>query len=374
MNVSVPFFSFHDAPSELRAEWNDAANRVISSGRFIGGKVVETFEDEWAGYLDAEHAIGVGNGYDALYIALRVLGVGPGDYVAVPAHTFIATWLAVHAVGATPVGVDCDSRGLIDLELLEVVPQKLKAVIPVHMHGLMVDMKRLSHWAAEKDIFVVEDCAQAHGAKMDGKYAGTWGDIGAFSFYPTKNLGALGDAGAVVTNNDRIASELRSFGNYGSVPGNKYSYSSFGVNSRLDPIQAGFLSVNLKYLDQWNELRREIASKYIDASKKLGIQPLQVDPTSVYHHFTVLIKNRDDAVRALHDLGIGTEIHYPQSASADFASISGDPKPNYPVSDLIARHIVSLPISPWMQASQIESVIKALNQESMRRSFLGDIE
>lgn len=374
MNTSVPFFSFHDAPSELRAEWDDAAKRVISSGRFIGGKVVETFEDEWADYLGVKHAIGVGNGYDALYIALRVLGVGPGDLVAVPAHTFIATWLAVHAVGATPVGVDCDSRGLIDLDLLEALPRKLKAVIPVHMHGLMVDMKRLTQWATKTEVLVVEDCAQAHGAQIDGKFAGTWGDIGAFSFYPTKNLGALGDSGAVVTNSDPLASALKSFGNYGSVLGNKYSYSSFGVNSRLDPIQASFLSINLKYLDQWNESRRAIAKTYIGELEKLAVPPLQPDPTSVFHHFAVLVKDRQGAMKALHEESIGTEIHYPQSASADFASISGEAKPDYPVSDLISRHILSLPISPWMQVSQIDSVIKALNQESVRRSFLGDIE
>ncbi len=374
VTVPVPFFSFQSAPIELRDEWNDAASRVISSGRFIGGQFVEAFEGQWAEYLGVDHAIGVGNGYDALFIALKVLNIGPGDLVVVPAHTFMATWLAVHAVGATPVGVDCDRSGLLDLDLLEQLPRTPRAVIPVHMHGLMVDMERLMNWAKPKGIAVIEDCAQAHGARLAGKQAGTWGDLGAFSFYPTKNLGALGDAGAIVTNDALLASAIRSFGNYGTVIGNKYAYSSFGVNSRLDPIQASYLSVNLKYLDIWNARRQEIAAAYLAAVTELGIQPLHSNSRSVWHHFAILVKDRTQAVVALQDQGIGTEIHYPTSAAEEYAKISKSPTTTFPVSELISRHILSLPISQWMDNTQVASVVQALDQESLRRSFLGEME
>ena len=176
----VEFFSFKDAPESLRQEWRSAANEVFKSGYFIGGPFVEQFESEWAKYLAVRHAIGVGNGYDALVVGLKILGVGKGDLVAVPSHTFAATWLAVGAVGATPVGIDCDSSGLMDVDKLEANQLDFYAVIPVHMHGQMVDMPRLVKWAESKNVKVIEDCAQAHGAQINGKLAGTWGDFGAF--------------------------------------------------------------------------------------------------------------------------------------------------------------------------------------------------
>jgi dTDP-4-amino-4,6-dideoxygalactose transaminase len=374
MSQAVPFFSFQDAPADLKAEWNTAVNAVISSDRFIGGPIVESFESEWATYLGSSHAIGVGNGYDALFIAMKILEIGPGDLVAVPAHTFLATWLAVHAVGAVPIGIDCDESGLLDLEALEKHAQSFKAIIPVHMHGLAVDMRRLMAWAKPKGIFVVEDCAQAHGAKTGGKFVGTWGDIGAFSFYPTKNLGALGDAGAMVTNNDELAKKIRSFRNYGSRPENKYQYMSFGVNSRLDPIQASFLSVNLKYLDPWNDRRKAIAAKYLHALNNLGIRSLYSGSNSVWHHFAILVNERELVSKTLNANGIGTEVHYPQSASTDYSSIVSEPSPDFPVADFIARHILSLPISQWMNDSQVDAVIQALDQESLRNSFLGEMK
>ena len=370
MTSFVPFFDFHDAPDSLRAEWTEAISEVVSQGQFIGGSFVETFENEWANFLGVANAIGVGNGYDALLIALRALRIGPGDTVVVPAHTFIATWLAVHAVGAIPMGIDCDSNGLLDLNLLERISETPRAVIPVHMHGQMVDMPRLITWANSKNVSVVEDCAQAHGAQIEGRYAGTWGDIGAFSFYPTKNLGALGDAGALVTNKLELATRIRSIGNYGSVPGKKYSYLLPGVNSRLDPIQASVLTVNLKYLDKWNSRRQEIASCYLEVIKRVGINHLHADATSVWHHFPILVNERDAAVSTFKSRGIGTEIHYPKNASANYAAILGVDEDSFPVSTYIANHIVSLPMSPWMNDSQILRVIEVLGSEKSLHSPL----
>ena len=206
--MEIDFFSYKSAPADLKKEWQLAISEVIDSGQFIGGAAVSNFENEWSQYLGIGHAVGVGNGYDALVIALKALEIGAGDFVAVPSHTFIATWLAVDAVGATPIGIDCDASGLMDLDLLDKESVLFSAVIPVHMHGQMIDMQQLMNWARKNNTKVIEDCAQAHGASIHGKKSGTWGDIGAFSFYPTKNLGAIGDAGALVTDNDDLELEL----------------------------------------------------------------------------------------------------------------------------------------------------------------------
>jgi dTDP-3-amino-3,4,6-trideoxy-alpha-D-glucose transaminase len=370
MTSFIPFFDFRSAPDHLRAEWTAAISEVISQGQFIGGSFVDTFENEWAKYLGVANAIGVGNGYDALLIALRALRIGPGDKVIVPAHTFIATWLAVQAVGATPIGIDCDRNGLLNLDLLEKISEIPRAVIPVHMHGQMVDMPRLISWANSKNVSVIEDCAQVHGAHIEGRYAGTWGDIGAFSFYPTKNLGALGDAGALVTNDPELATRIRSIGNYGAVPGKKYSYWIPGLNSRLDPVQASVLSVNLKYLDRWNNRRREIASSYLEVINKVGIQHLHSDSSSVWHHFPLLVNERDETVSVFNSRGIGTEIHYPKSASNNYATILGVDEDDFPVSTFIANHIVSLPMSPWMKDTQILRVMEVLESEECLRAPL----
>jgi dTDP-4-amino-4,6-dideoxygalactose transaminase len=263
----------------------------------------------------------------------------------------------------------------LDLDLLEKIPEVPRAVIPVHMHGQMVNMHRLTSWAKSRSVFVVEDCAQAHGAQLDGRYAGSWGDIGAFSFYPTKNLGALGDAGALVTNDDEVAIRIRSIGNYGSSPGEKYHYILPGVNSRLDPIQASILSVNLRYLDIWNNRRREIASGYLEAVKSIGISHIEADIMSVWHHFPILVNTRDEIALTLNSRGIGTEIHYPKSAYRNYASIMGvQETENFPMSDLIAKHILSLPMSPWMNNSEFSRVIEILSSEEGLRLPLSSQE
>ena len=367
----VEFFSFKDAPESLRQEWRSATNKVIESGYFIGGPVVERFESEWAAYLGVSHAIGVGNGYDALVVGLKTLGVGKGDLVAVPKHTFVATWLAVGAVGATPIGIDCDSSGLMDLNELEEHQSNFSAVLPVHMHGQMVDMPRLVKWAASKNVKVIEDCAQAHGAQINGKLAGTWGDFGAFSFYPTKNLGALGDAGSLVTDDATLASNARSYVNYGSVPGNKYQYQFHGINSRLDPIQAALLSVSLKHLDLWNSRRREIASMYNQAFGKVGIKTLPIIRDSVFHHYIVLSGNRDATRQLLENVGVKTEIHYPESAEVSFSkfnsNLTGQPETK---ASILAKKTLSIPISPWMSEASVLRVTKALTSNEVLESLL----
>ena len=366
----VDFFSFKDAPDSLRDEWKAAILEVIDSGQFIGGPFVNKFESEWANYLGIKHAIGVGNGYDAIVVALKILGIGEGDLVAVPSHTFVATWLAVGAVGATPVGIDCNAGGLMNVEILESSELHFSAVIPVHMHGQMVDMPRLDTWAKKNSVKVIEDCAQAHGARIDGKLAGTWGEFGAFSFYPTKNLGALGDAGALVTNDDALASNARSYVNYGSAPGNKYQYQFNGINSRLDPIQAVVLGVNLKYLDTWNMRRNEIAKFYTEHLQALGIKTLMVESDSVFHHFIVESENRDETRRHLDLLGVKTEIHYPERAEISYGKfkksfVAGE----MPNASNLARKTLSLPISPWISDESLNHVINSLNKKEVLSTF-----
>lgn len=366
----VDFFSFKDAPDSLRKEWETETRRVIDSGQFIGGPYVAKFESEWANYLGINHAIGVGNGYDAIVVALKILRISEGDLVAVPSHTFVATWLAVGAVGATPVGIDCDASGLMDVDLLKSHKSKFAAVIPVHMHGQMVDMPKLVSWASANEVKVIEDCAQAHGARIEGKLAGTWGDFGAYSFYPTKNLGALGDAGALVTNDAELASDARSYVNYGSVPGNKYEYQFNGINSRLDPIQAAVLSVNLKYLDSWNTRRNEIAKIYNNRLQKLGIKTLKIENNSVFHHFIVESKNRDRTRALLDSMGVKTEIHYPECAEISYGKF----KENYVAGEIenasiLSSKTLSLPISPWMSDESLEFVINSLSNAEVLESF-----
>ena len=366
----VEFFSFRDAPESLKEEWRAETFKVIDSGQFIGGPFVSKFETEWANYLNVKYAIGVGNGYDALVVALKVLGVGPGDLVAVPNHTFVATWLAVDAVGATPIGIDCNQFGLMDLGELETHSLDFAAVIPVHMHGQMVDMPRLLIWAEKNNVKIVEDCAQAHGARLNGKLAGTWGHFGAFSFYPTKNLGAIGDAGSLVTNDESLADKARSFVNYGSIPGNKYEYQFHGINSRLDPTQAAVLSINLRNLDSWNIRRQEIAQIYMNSLKASEITFLPIERDSVFHHFVLFSENRDATRKLLETAGIKTEIHYPESAKRSFSKFQDSilPEPSTNAANL-ARTTLSIPISPWMSDSAVHTVIDAVLSTKVRDSF-----
>jgi len=359
--IDIPFFSFKKAPEELKNEWFTEIKKTIETGIFIKGPNVEKFEESWAKKIKVPHALGVSNGQDGLIIALRALNICAGDYVAVPAHTFIAVHNAVLTVGAIPYSLDVDENGLIDLDLLENLNQKIKAVIVVHMHGQMVDMQRVMNWATEQNVLVIEDCSQAHLANQNEVYAGAWGDVGVFSLYPTKNLGALGDAGVLVTKDSSTLKALQLLSNYGSSPTDKYNHVSYGINNRLDEIQAAILNVNLRYLDSWNSRRREIAAIYIEKlnSNKLDLM-IKDTSKSVWHHFCILIENRDLVRQKLSNIGIQTEVHYPKVSAMEVEEFLKVPTKNYQNADKISREIISLPLSPWHSNLEINRVIESL--------------
>jgi dTDP-4-amino-4,6-dideoxygalactose transaminase len=368
--MKFPFFSFDDLPEQVKNEYKEKFASAITSGQFIGGPLVTSFESEFSSYLGAAHCVGVGNGLDAIECALRALKIGNDDTVAVPAHTFIATWLAVKRIGATPIGVDCDEAGLLDLNKLMSLDPPPKAVIPVHMHGRVVPMKKLMSWALGAGVKVIEDCAQAHGASVEGQKVGTWGHAGAFSFYPTKNLGALGDGGAVVTNDRHLAEQVRILGNYGSSSSSKYVHLEIGFNSRLDSIQAAFLATNLKFLDEWNDRRRDLAKIYLDSFPLLPIHNKFNTRESVYHHFPVLVHDRNEVIKKLSELEIGFEIHYPQTAGSIYQKLLGLDPIMFPNADFISKHIISLPLSPWMPRERLEKMCKILIANDFHKSLI----
>lgn len=364
---NIPFFSLKNVPRQLKEEWQDSITEVLNLGIYINGPKKIEFETSWAKLLGAKYAVGVGNGFDGLVLALMSLGIGPGDLVAVPAHTFIATWFAIKHVGAEPIGVDVNKEGLLDVDILFTI-KNIKAVIPVHMHGKCCDMSRLTNWAKENSIFVIEDASQAHFATSNGKFAGTFGDIGVFSLYPSKNLGALGDAGIVVTDNLFIAKKIRELSNYGSSSNSKYHHLSFGINSRLDELQASVLIVNLKYLEKWNHKRREIANIYL---KETQIDPLQSYQNGhVFHHFVVKSSKRNKLITHFQFHNIGTEIHYPNLASDEYLKIFKKLKSNYPIAKKISKSIISLPLHQWLNDLEIERIInitkKAIKQNLIK--------
>ncbi len=367
---TIPYFNFDNVPDWLKENWVAGIGDVIKDGVYIGGNRVTNFEKSFSNYLGTKHVIGVGNGFDALVIALKTLEIKEGDFVAVPAHTFIATWLAVHAVGATPYGIDSDLTGLIDLEQLENSRIDFKAVIPVHMHGQVVDMVRLKTWAERTNTLIIEDCAQAHGADVNQIKVGNWGNISAFSFYPTKNLGALGDAGAIVTNSDFLAEKARNISSYGLADKKNYYFSVIGVNSRIDPIQATILGINLDYLDNWNQKRRSIATAYLRQIKLIKNQPHLAKNKSVWHHFIVQVKERDLVRSFLSEHGVGTEIHYPRMASDIYSEITGKLSGFYPVAKQFTNSILSLPLNQWLSDQEVFTIIRAMNEDFIQSRLL----
>jgi dTDP-4-amino-4,6-dideoxygalactose transaminase len=363
VSADVPFFSFASAPPELRSEWRRAIDRVVESGVFVGGPEVESFEDEYARYCGVDHCIGVANGLDAITLSLRAIGLGPGDRIAIPGHTFIATWLAVLAVGAEPVGIDIDSRGLMDLTHLETISPIPDAVVPVHIHGQLVDMPRLMAWAGPRGIPVVEDCAQAHGARAEGWGPGRLSDAAAYSFYPSKNLGGLGDGGGIVTRRSDVADRARTLRNYGAEGSDKYLHLSIGVNSRLDPMQAAVLRVNLGNLDDWNATRKDHAHRYLDAlgTAPGNLNPLVPNPSdSVWHHFVVVPESRADLHGYLLKKGIHAEVHYPRSAADEVAAITGVVPEPLLASRRLAARTLSIPLHQWMSAGEVQRVADSL--------------
>jgi dTDP-4-amino-4,6-dideoxygalactose transaminase len=361
----IPFFDIHAGHAALKAEFSAAFDRVLASGHVIMGPELTAFESAFAEFCGAKHCIGVGNGLDALALALRARGIGPGDEVIVPSQTFIATWLAVSMVGATPVPVEIDEATYtLDPKLIPAkLTDKTAAIIPVHLYGLPADMEAINRIAKDSGLFVLEDAAQAHGARHAGKRAGALGHAAAFSFYPTKNLGGMGDGGAVVTDDDALASELRKLRNYGSRE--KYVHETAGVNSRLDELQAALLMPKLARLDEWNEKRRVIAARYsAGLAKTPGIE-IPVVPAGcehVYHLYVIQTATRDALHEYLKGQGIATLIHYPIAPNAQAAYRElGISNEAVPIAARVAAQTLSLPIWPQMSLDTVDEVVRHIN-------------
>jgi len=362
--MEVPFVSFRPLEAEIDAELRAAFNRVYERSWYIEGEEDTTFEKAFASYCECAYAIGCGNGLDALMLSLKALGIGPGDEVIVPSNTYIATALAVTYVGAKPVFVEPRIETFnINPELIEdVVTSNTRAVMPVHLYGQPCEMDTILAIAKKHNLFVLEDCAQAHGARYKGRRVGGFGVAAGFSFYPGKNLGALGDAGGVTTNDEKLAKKVRVLGNYGSDY--KYHHVYQGNNSRLDELQAAFLSAKLPSLDKVNSFRREVARKYLEGiSNPLIKLPSVIDEVEpVWHIFGIRCEQRESLEAYLLDRGIHTNKHYPipmhkQGAYKEL----GIPEGALPIAEEISRTELSLPMYYGISDDQIEYVIDALN-------------
>ena len=362
--MNIPFVSFKPMEEELDKELRAAFERVYDISWYIEGVEDKEFEKAFAEFCESKYCVGVGNGLDALMLSLKALNIGNGDEVIVPANTYIATALAVTYVGAKPVLVDADLNTFnIDANKIEeVITDKTKAIMSVHLYGQPCDMDLIMEIAKKHNLFIIEDCAQAHGAKYKGKLVGTFGDAAGFSFYPGKNLGALGDAGAVITNNEEIAKKVRALGNYGSDY--KYHHIYMGNNSRLDEMQAAFLSAKLPHLNRMNEKRREIAAKYLVGIKNpkinLPVVPDYVEP--VWHIFGIKCDERDSLEKYLNENGIGTNKHYPipvhlQECYKSLGYKEGD----FPVAEEISKTELSLPMFYGIKDEEAEYVVNVIN-------------
>nr|WP_276046522.1 MULTISPECIES: DegT/DnrJ/EryC1/StrS family aminotransferase [unclassified Sphingomonas] len=350
----------------MRADIEAAAARVLASGWYIGGPEVATFEEAFATYCEASHCIGAGNGLDALRLVLDAMDVGPGDEVIVSSNTFIATWLAVDMVGATAVPVEPDptTHNMDPARVEAAITPRTKVVMPTHLYGQPADLDPLIATARRHGLRVIEDAAQAHGARYKGRRIGAHGDAVAWSFYPGKNLGALGDGGGVTTDDPDLAARIRRIGNYGSSE--KYVHQEKGINSRLDPIQAAVLSVKLRHLDAWNARRAAIAAHYRSAlaGTTLGLPFVPNWAEPVWHLFVVESDRRDRLRAALAADGIQTQVHYPvpphlQGAYAERKLGVGA----FPIAERLADTVLSLPIGPQLQPEQVNRIVASLGRE-----------
>ena len=362
--MQVPFVDLKTQYQQLKDEMASAMGEVLDSCGFILGPAVSRFESQFAQFCEVEHAVGVASGLDALILALRALDVGPGDEVIVQANTFIATALAVTATGARPVLVDCEAvhYNLDVAQIKEAITERTKVILPVHLYGQPADMNEMLSLAEEAGLFVVEDAAQAHGARYHGNRCGSMGNLGCFSFYPGKNLGAYGDGGAITTDDAQLAARLRQIRNYGSEV--KYHHSQKGVNSRLDSLQAAVLGVKLNYLEDWNRSRRSAAAAYCSGLEGLDlVLPRTAEHNEhVFHLFVVQVEERDEFMRFLGEQGVSTGIHYPvpihlQGAYAELEK----PRGSFPVTEHMVDRLVSLPMFPEIEERQVDQVIKAVH-------------
>lgn len=363
----IPFLSLKDTYLELEDQITQSVSRVLRSGNYVLGEEIEKFELEWADYCEAKEAVAVANGLDALALALRALEVGPGDEVIVPSNTYIATWLAVSAVGATVVPVEPDqlTMNIDPTKIADKITAKTKVILPVHLYGQPADLDPIISLAHARGIWVVEDAAQAHGALYKGKKIGSHGDIVCWSFYPGKNLGAFGDGGAITTNSPKLADKIRVLRNYGSRE--KYINEVKGMNSRLDPLQAAVLRVKLEVLDEWTIRRQRISQMYLEelSDCKLSLPFVPDWASPAWHLFVVQTDNRQKLQEQLQNQGIGTLIHYPIPPHLQAAySHEGFHPGDFPVASKLADQVLSLPIGPHLSIEDAKSVVNSIKQSS----------
>jgi dTDP-4-amino-4,6-dideoxygalactose transaminase len=365
---TVPPIDLSQQYQQIHDQVSHAVQAVLASGRYIGGTIVEQFEQQFADYIGVSEVISCNSGTDALFLALRALEIGPGDEVITTPFTFIATAEVISAVGATPVFVDIEAETFnLNVEQVEAaITNKTRAIIPVHLFGLPVNMTRLMAIAQSHNLIVIEDCAQATGAQWDRQKVGSIGQIGCFSFFPTKNLGACGDGGAITTNDNAIATKIRQLKDHGQT--SKYCSEFVGVNSRLDSLQAAILSIKLKYLDRWNQQRQTIAERYDQFFSHLpGITIPQVNSpaTSVWNQYTLRIASplRDQLRTQLQQQGIGTMVYYPIPLHLQpLYHNQGDRAGQFPIAEQVAQEVLSLPMFPELSHQQQDRVIDGLKQ------------
>ncbi|MEK7566766.1 MAG: DegT/DnrJ/EryC1/StrS family aminotransferase [Patescibacteria group bacterium] len=361
----IPFVDFRREYRAIRKEIDEAIKRVLNRGRFILGPEVENFEKNFARYCGVKYCVGVNSGTDALYLSLLAAGIGGGDEVIVPVNTALPTAMAVAMSGARPVFVDCDSSSLIDIaKIPNSITKKTKAIIPVHLYGMACDMTRLCKISKDYRLVLIEDCAQATGARWRGKRVGAWGDFGCFSFYPTKNLGAYGDGGMIATGNKDFYKKLLAARFYGQR--DRATCSTLGVNSRLDELQAAILNAKLKYLDKWNKKRTEIADLY----RRLIKNPATILPLAqsahkhVYHLFVIRTKRRGALIKILAERGIQTMIHYPNLLHRQ-PFFKESKSRSFPNAQIFNREILSLPLYPFLKKSEVENIARIINHTKL---------
>lgn len=352
--MKVPFLNLDRSHSAIKTELEEAMKKVLNSGWFIGGEEVEKFENEFARYIGAKHCVGCGNGTDALELILKAFDNGPGDEVIVPSFTWVSDAEAVVNAGATPVFAEIDSDSYtisIDSVRSKITP-KTKAIIAVHLYGSTADLIGLKQLCKEHNLKLIEDCAQAHGALHNGRKVGSIGDAAAFSFYPTKNLGALGDGGAITTNNKEFANKIKLIANHGQLQRDQHEL--IGRNSRLDPIQAAILSIKLNYLDQWNRERERLAKIYLDELKDLSIKLPRTQPGRVFHLFVIALQQRDELKSYLESKGVHTAIHYPKAIHQIPVYVQFSA--SLPNSEKAPAEVLSLPIYPGLKEEEVRFV------------------
>ena len=364
MTETIPFLDLKRQTDQLGSELAAAIGRVLESGRFVLGEEVAAFEREFAAYCGAEEAVGIASGTDAITLALSALGIGAGAEVVTAANTCVPTVVGIERSGATPVLADADPvTAMLDpASVAEVLTERTRAVVAVHLYGRCAEMEPLRSLARRHDLRLVEDAAQAHGARLDGARVGTLADAAAFSFYPTKNLGALGDAGAVVTNDTSVAERLRVLRSYGET--RERTSSLRGFNSRLDSLQAAVLRAKLPFLDEWNDRRRELAKLYLEQLEDVGVElpPLEPQERHVFHLFVVRVQRRDEVRAELSARGVETAVHYPLPVHRHPAYAHLGAERSFPVSERLCNEVLSLPLYPQLADAEVARVVDALRE------------